>query len=350
MDLERFAYPLGERTVIINNEPSRSERQSLASPTLYPFSSVSTAMAKEFHQVDWDDQLQDDCRRLIALAVREDLGREHDWSTLSIVPETALGKVQIVARQEGVMAGSKIVDLIVEDLELGLQVTHHIADRTSIAPDDAIMTLSGSVRDLLTTERIVLNFLGRLVGIATLTSSYVNQVRGTKAKVYDTRKTTPGWRRPEKYAVACGGGTNHRTGLYEAVMLKDNHLAWYTESTDQATHLGDLVPVVRQFLIEQLGETNGSQRIIEIEVDRLEQLREVLPSRPDIVLLDNMDCDALRAAVTLRDELAPEVSLEASGGVTLDTIGAIGQTGVDRISVGALTHSAVNIDLGYDWK
>ena len=318
-------------------------------PDFPSFFNVSTAMAKEFQQVAWDDLLQDDCRRLIALAVREDLGREHDWSTLSIVPESANGQVQIVARQDGVMAGGNVVDLIAEDLELDLKLTHHIEDRTTIAPGDAIMTLTGSVRDLLTTERIVLNFLGRLVGIATLTRSYVDQVNGTKAKVYDTRKTTPGWRRLEKYAVACGGGTNHRTGLYEAVMLKDNHLAWYTESTGKAAHLGDLVPVVRKFLVDQLGEENGSRRIIEIEVDRLEQLREVLPSQPDIVLLDNMDCETLQAAVALRDKLAPNVSLEASGGVNLGTIGAIGQTGVDRISVGALTHSAVNIDLGYDW-
>lgn len=306
-------------------------------------------MAKEFHQVAWDDLLQDDCRRLIALAVREDLGREHDWSTLSIVPESATGQVQIVARQDGVMAGGKVVDLIVEDLELNLELTHHIEDQRAISPGDTIMTLSGSVRDLLTTERIVLNFLGRLVGIATLTRSYVDQVQGTKAKVYDTRKTTPGWRRLEKYAVACGGGTNHRTGLNEAVMLKDNHLAWYTESTGKTARLGDLVPVVRKFLIDQLGEENGNRRIIEIEVDQLEQLREVLPSRPDIVLLDNMECETLSAAVALRDQLAPEVSLEASGGVNLSTIGAIAKTGVDRISVGAITHSAVNIDLGYDW-
>ncbi|RCS42086.1 carboxylating nicotinate-nucleotide diphosphorylase [Bremerella cremea] len=306
-------------------------------------------MPKEFHQVAWDDLLQDDCRRLIALAVREDLGREHDWSTLSIVPESATGEVRIVARQEGVLAGGKVVDLIIQDLELDVTATHHFADGAVIVPGDVLITLQGSVRDLLTTERIVLNFLGRLVGIATLTRTYLQEVQGTAAKVYDTRKTTPGWRRLEKYAVQCGGGTNHRTGLYEAVMLKDNHLAWYTEATGKAAQLGDLVPIVRQFLIDQLGEQEGQKRIIEIEVDRLEQLREVLPSQPDIVLLDNMDCETLSAAVALRNESAPNVQLEASGGVNLNTIGAIAQTGVDRISVGALTHSAVNVDLGYDW-
>lgn len=306
-------------------------------------------MAKQFHQVTWDDLLQDDCRQLLDLAVREDLGREHDWSTLSLIPESAMGEVSIVARQEGVLAGSQIIDLMIDELELDIEVAYHLSDRSAMVPGDKLITLSGSVRDLLTTERIVLNFLGRLVGIATLTRTYVQQVEGTSAKVYDTRKTTPGWRRMEKYAVGCGGGTNHRTGLYEAVMLKDNHLAWYTQFTGKSAQLGDLVGIVRQFLIDQLGEANGSQRIIEIEVDRIEQLKQVLPSQPDIVLLDNMDCDTLTAAVKLRDELAPSVQLEASGGVNLQTIRGIAETGVERISVGALTHSAVNVDLGYDW-
>ncbi len=306
-------------------------------------------MAKEFHQVTWDDLLQDDCRQVLDLAIREDLGREHDWSTLSLIPEQATGSVSIVGRQEGVLAGSRIIDLMIDELELDVEVAYHREDRSAIVPGDKLITLTGSVRDLLTTERIVLNFLGRLVGVATLTRTYVQAIEGTTAKVYDTRKTTPGWRRLEKYAVQCGGATNHRTGLYEAVMLKDNHLAWYTESTGKSAQLGDLVPVVRQFLIDQLGEASGNQRIIEIEVDRLDQLEAVLPSRPDIVLLDNMNCDTLRAAVKLRNDLAPDVQLEASGGVTLDTIRGIAETGVERISVGALTHSAVNVDLGYDW-
>lgn len=306
-------------------------------------------MAKQFHQVAWDDLLQDDCRQLLDLAVREDLDREHDWSTLSLIPESATGEVNIVARQEGVLAGSRIIDLMIDELELDIEAADHLSDRSAMMPGDKLITLSGSVRDLLTTERIVLNFLGRLVGIATLTRTYVQQIAGTAAQVYDTRKTTPGWRRLEKYAVQCGGGTNHRTGLYEAVMLKDNHLAWYTQFTGKSAQLGDLVGIVRQFLIDQLGEANGSQRIIEIEVDRIEQLKEVLPSQPDIVLLDNMDCPTLKSAVELRNELAPMVQLEASGGINLQTIRPIAETGVERISVGALTHSAVNVDLGYDW-
>ncbi|PQO25981.1 nicotinate-nucleotide diphosphorylase (carboxylating) [Blastopirellula marina] len=306
-------------------------------------------MAKQFHQVAWDDLLQDDSRQLLDLAVREDLGREHDWSTLSLIPESATGEVRIVARQEGVLAGSRIIDLMIDELELDIEATYHHSDRSAMQPGDKLITLGGSVRDLLTTERIVLNFLGRLVGVATLTRTYVEQVQGTAAQVYDTRKTTPGWRRLEKYAVQCGGGTNHRTGLYEAVMLKDNHLAWYTQFTGKSAQLGDLVGIVRQFLIDQLGETNGARRIIEIEVDRIEQLQQVLPSKPDIILLDNMNCETLRAAVELRNQLAPEVELEASGGVNLQTIRGIAETGVERISVGALTHSAVNVDLGYDW-
>ncbi len=306
-------------------------------------------MAKEFQQVQWDDLLVDDCRRLVRLAIREDLGREQDWSTLSMVPENATGQVRIVARQLGVTAGQPLIDLIVEELELDVEVIHHLQDGAEFTAGDALATLRGSVRDLLTTERTILNFLGRLVGIASLTRTYVQAIEGTPAKIYDTRKTTPGWRRLEKYAVRCGGGTNHRTGLFEAVMLKDNHLAWYTESTGQSASLAELVGVVRQFLADQLGAEAASRRIVEVEVDHLAQLEAVLPGRPDIVLLDNMDASTMAQAVEIRNRLASEVQLEASGGITLSTIRAVAQSGVERISIGALTHSAINSDLGYDW-
>lgn len=306
-------------------------------------------MAKEFQQVQWDDLLVDDCRRLVRLAIREDLGREQDWSTLSMVPENATGQVRIVARQLGVTAGQPLIDLIVEELELDVEVIHHLQDGAEFTAGDALATLRGSVRDLLTTERTILNFLGRLVGIASLTRTYVQAIEGTPAKIYDTRKTTPGWRRLEKYAVRCGGGTNHRTGLFEAVMLKDNHLAWYTESTGQSASLAELVGVVRQFLADQLGAEAASRRIVEVEVDHLAQLEAVLPGRPDIVLLDNMDASTMAQAVEIRNRLASEVQLEASGGITLSTIRAVAQSGVERISIGALTHSAINTDLGYDW-
>lgn len=307
-------------------------------------------MPKEFHQSTWDAHLIDDLQYLIDLAVREDLGRQMDWSTVGLIPEEATGAAAIVARQSGILAGAPCLPVIIEYLELDLEWTASLEDGARLAPGSAIGTITGSVRDLLTCERIILNFLGRLSGVASLTDRYVQAIAETSARVYDTRKTTPGWRRLEKYAVRCGGGTNHRGGLYEAVMLKDNHLAWYRQSASADAKLQDLVPIVRKFMLEQLGETEGNARIIEVEVDTLDQLRDVLASGPDIVLLDNMSPHTLAEAVVVRDAVNPDVELEASGGVTLDTIREIAVSGVDRISVGALTHSAVSLDLGLDWE
>jgi nicotinate-nucleotide pyrophosphorylase (carboxylating) len=177
-----------------------------------------------------------------------------------------------------------------------------------------------------------------------LTARYVEAIRGTRARIYDTRKTTPGWRRLEKYAVRCGGGCNHRTGLFDAVLIKDNHLALAGLTAAEA------VRRARTFLAELKHEGASEDMIIEVEVDTLEQLDEVLPVRPDIVLLDNMTPDQLRRAVALRDASGAEVELEASGGVDLETVRGIAETGIERISVGGLTHSAVALDVGLDWS
>ena len=202
--------------------------------------------------------------------------------------------------------------------------------------------------DLLAVERILLNLLGRLSGIATLTRQYVDAVAGTKARIYDTRKTTPGWRRLEKYAVRCGGGWNHRGGLHEAILIKDNHLALGAQSSDGAQRFtpAEAVTRAKQFVQEHAADPG---MVIEVEVDTLQQLDAVLPMRPDIVLLDNMSLSQLRDAVSRRDAVDPAIELEASGGVTLATVGEIAATGVERISVGALTHSAVALDIGLDW-
>ncbi|TWT31379.1 carboxylating nicotinate-nucleotide diphosphorylase [Blastopirellula retiformator] len=302
-------------------------------------------MPKEYRQIEWNAQLADDCRHLIRLAFREDLDNEQDWSTVSLVAADAQGSADIAARADGVLAGAPLVPLIIEEAELELTWTPHKHDGDAIARGDVIGTLSGSVRDLLTSERTILNFLCRLTGIATLTRTYVAAATGA-AQVYDTRKTTPGWRRLEKYAVRCGGGVNHRVGLYAAVMAKDNHLAWSaTERT-----LADITPQVREFLTAQLGAAAAAEKLIEIEVDSLAQLAAVLPSQPDIILLDNMPPATLQEAVAMRNKLAPSVQLEASGGVNLETIGPISETGVERVSVGALTHGAASLDLGLDWK
>ena len=211
----------------------------------------------------------------------------------------------------------------------------------------------------------------RISGIATLTRQFVGATDGTSARIYDTRKTTPGWRRLEKYAVRCGGGNNHRTGLFDAVLIKDNHLAIAKaagmspgEAVERARELIKSLSQNRQSPTplgssedggggvgsDQSPATDTAAMVLEIEVDSLEQLEQVLPARPDIVLLDNMSCVELEAAAAIRDRISVDVDLEASGGVNLKTVREIAETGVDRISVGALTHSAITLDLGLDWE
>jgi len=201
----------------------------------------------------------------------------------------------------------------------------------------------------LTCERTILNVICRLSGIASLTKRYVDAVKGTKARVYDTRKTTPGWRRLEKYAVRCGGGHNHRLGLYDGILIKDNHLASRAAANGQLLDAGQSVELAKAFV--QSGSVQFEHSpMIEVEIDRLSQLESALKAGPDIVLLDNMSCELLSECVSVRDRIAPSVELEASGGVNLSTIAGIAATGVDRISVGALTHSATVHDIGLDWK
>ncbi len=225
-------------------------------------------------------------------------------------------------------------------------------DGDHVQPQQTIATLSGDAHLILVIERTCLNFVGRLSGVASLTRQFVDRVQGTRAEVFDTRKTTPGWRRLEKYAVACGGGQNHRMGLYDAVMIKDNHLAFFRSRVeDSADTIPRALELARKWVARHANELpHGENTIVQIEVDTLEQLRIALPSKPDIVLLDNMTTDQLGQAVEIRNDMAPAVLLEASGGVNLDTIGKIAQTGVERVSVGALTHSAPNFDVGLDWQ
>jgi nicotinate-nucleotide pyrophosphorylase (carboxylating) len=200
------------------------------------------------------------------------------------------------------------------------------------------------MRSLLAMERTALNFLQRLSGIATLTARFVAAVAGTRAAIYDTRKTTPGWRALEKYAVRCGGGHNHRFGLFDAVLIKDNHLAWLQANAAP----GELDPIAAAIATARANTPRST--VIEIEVDSLEQLDRALGRGPDIILVDNLGADLLAEAVRRRDLMAPAVALEASGGVNLDTVAALARTGVERISVGALTHSAPALDLALDFE
>ncbi|MGI6418410.1 MAG: carboxylating nicotinate-nucleotide diphosphorylase [Thermoguttaceae bacterium] len=306
--------------------------------------------SKEFHQVDWDHLAEKALRQLVAVMLEEDLGAEGDCTSLALVPEGALGRAAVVARAAGVVAGLKAAEVVLAAVDPSLKWHCQSADGRSVSPDEIVARVEGPARKLLAAERPALNLIGRLSGIATLTRRYVDAVAGTRAGIYDTRKTTPGLRRLEKYAVRCGGGRNHRQGLYEAILIKDNHLALGAGGEGGAAFSpAEAVERARRYLRGRQSPEAAAARIVEIEVDTLEQLAAVLPVRPDIVLLDNMPCDQLRQAVAQRDACAPGVQLEASGGVDLETVRAIAETGVDRISVGALTHSAVALDVALDW-
>jgi nicotinate-nucleotide pyrophosphorylase (carboxylating) len=214
-----------------------------------------------------------------------------------------------------------------------------IEGRFSDAAVTPLLRIRGPVRSLLSAERIVLNFLQRMSGVATLTNRFARRVEGTRAKIYDTRKTIPGWRALDKYAVRCGGGFNHRVGLYDGLLVKDNHVA--------AMPLRELSGFLSGIVSRSRGE--DARRLVEVEVDTLEQLQEVLKvDGIDVILLDNMDCPRMQSAVEMRDRNNKKTELEASGGVTIETVRSIALTGVERIAVGALTHSAPAMDIGLD--
>lgn len=307
-------------------------------------------MPSDFPQVAWDEQCVAQCRQLVRLAIQEDLQRQYDWTTLAMLPRDVECTAVVVARGSGVVAGLPAAAVVLEEYDARLRLTPHVADGAPVAAGDPIADVAGPARSLLTAERVLLNMLGRLSGIATLTAQFVAAVAGTPARIYDTRKTLAGWRRLEKYAVRCGGGCNHRLGLYDAVLIKDNHLA-LAASQPGSPPLSPAAAVerARAFVAGIEPRWQRAHWIVEVEVDTLQQLQEALNARPDLVLLDNMTPDQLRAAVQMRDQLAPGVVLEASGGITLHTVADVARSGVDRISVGALTHSAPWFDVSLDW-
>ena len=289
----------------------------------------------------------EEIREIIQLARREDFG-EDDVTSRLLVGEETIGVGTLVQKEVGVTCGLPIVEMICRVFDERLRVEpipgFHLdilEGRYSDARTLPLLRIRGPMRPLLSAERVILNFLQHLGGVATLTYRFAQRVKGTGAKIYDTRKTLPGLRVLEKYAVRCGGGFNHRMGLFDGLLVKDNHIAGVAMK-DLASHLS-------QSIARSRGE--NPDRFVEIEVETIEQLREVLKIEGEFaVLLDNMDCPKMQEAVGLRDAAGKKgkVLLEASGGVTLETARSIALTGVDRIAVGAITHSAAALDINME--
>ena len=272
---------------------------------------------------------------LIQLALTEDIGAG-DVTSLYFVPEKKQSRAFVVAREEGVISGVDVAVCVLQKVDDSLSVTVLLGDGTRVSRGAVVMEISGNARSILTAERTLLNFLQRLSGVASLTRKYVEAVAHTNARILDTRKTTPGWRWLEKRAVVHGGGTNHRMGLYDRAMVKDNHLM--AEGRAEA-----LQEAIRRLKTDHPGVE------VELEADNLAQVTEFLRwEGVDHILLDNMTLEDMKNAVALRGERRKPL-LEASGGVNLDTVRAIAETGVDFISVGALTHSAKSMDLAMDF-
>ncbi|WP_299890264.1 carboxylating nicotinate-nucleotide diphosphorylase [uncultured Ruegeria sp.] len=269
---------------------------------------------------------------MIKTALMEDLGSYGDVTTRTVIPDGVTYQARLNAREDAVVSGMQVAAIAFRLVDPSLEVTSHTQDGAACRSGDSLMTISGSAASILSGERVALNFAGRLTGIATQTAAFVEQTKGTSARVTCTRKTTPGLRMVEKLAVLHGGGFNHRYSLSDAILIKDNHIA--------------AAGGIRQVLDAAKAQASHMMAV-EIEVDRLDQLAEVLEvGGASVVLLDNMDNDTLREAVSMVDG---RIRTEASGNVTLDRIASIAATGVDYISSGALTHSVRTVDLGLDF-
>ena len=289
------------------------------------------------------------CRHLIELAFEEDLDMAGDITSKAVIPPKLEGQAVFVARATGVIAGLPAAEMVFQTAHTPLvKFTALAEDGTRVQAGDRLAVVSGLMEFILTGERTALNFIQHLSGVATLTRKYADAVAGLPCRILDTRKTLPGWRLLQKYAVRCGGGHNHRMGLYDELLIKDNHLAALGED-----------PFAK--LVSTLSVTQPFRNIpLEIEVQNLEQLPAALRAAawwektgsgmPGIVLLDNMEVEHMRAAVAMRNESGAKVLLEASGGISLENVRAIAETGVDRISIGALTHSAPALDIALDFQ
>jgi len=268
---------------------------------------------------------------IIRNALLEDLGHGNDVTSENIIPPNATATAVMHARSRGIIAGSRIAETAFKMVDPTLVTHRYVRSGEAVLKNKEILSIQGSAQSILAGERVALNFISHLSGIATATAAYVEQTKGTKAKICCTRKTLPGLRSLQKYAVLAGGGANHRFGLDDAILIKDNHIA---------------IAGSIQAALDNAQNHSGHMMKIEIEVDTLKQLEEVLAhGGADVVMLDNMDAKTLIEAVAMIDGA---LTTEASGGITLDNVGEIAQTGVDFISIGALTHSVIGLDIGLD--
>ncbi len=351
-------------------------------------------MNRDFRQNTWGHPQEQDLKRLLEIAVWEDLGETGDLTSQALIPRGIQGRGGIHVRHPGVIAGLAAVPHCLAAVDPSLKWFSCCKDGQSVEAGTKLGEIVGPVLSIMMAERLILNLLSHLCGVATLTRSFVDAIQGTKSRIYDTRKTTLGWRRLDKYAVCCGGGFNHRTGLFDAVLIKDNHLAFgalpgsvldsdhsldigtdQCQTADSEHRQADFSPAesvrrarfyLTKLLEERLAEKRGGLEeeeseedelfvgdripIIEIEMDTLDHFEDVLKANPDIVLLDNMSPEILREAVRIRDRVGSTTELEASGGITLQTVAEVAKTGVERISVGSLTHSNRSLDIGLDWE
>jgi nicotinate-nucleotide pyrophosphorylase (carboxylating) len=277
----------------------------------------------------------EEIRRAVQLALAEDVG-SGDVTTLATVPETAVARAVMKTREPLVPAGLALAEAAFLELSPGMKIGPLAKDGQHVKDGQDLLRIEGSARAILSAERVALNFVQRLSGVATLTAQFVEAIKDTRARILDTRKTTPGWRRLEKYAVTCGGGHNHRIGLYDMVLIKDNHLAALRNESPNAVAAA-----------VQRARAQYPQLKIEVEADTLDQVEQAVAAGADFVLLDNMNLIQLRLAV---QQAKGRSQTEASGGVNLASVRAIAETGVDFISVGALTHSARAVDIGLDFE
>ena len=266
---------------------------------------------------------------VVEAALREDVG-SGDWTTIFTIPPDLKARARIIAKADGIIAGTDVVRRVFAHVDPQTAVTMLSADGDAVTRGDLVCTIEGAARSILTAERTALNFLQRLSGVATMTRRFADEVRGTPARILDTRKTTPALRLLEKAAVRAGGGRNHRVGLFDMILIKENHIA----------ASGGITAAVAR-----VREQNSASLGIEVEVRNMEEFDEALAAAPDRILLDNMNLQAMREAVSRAKALSPRPELEASGNMSLERVADVARTGVDFISVGALTHSAPALDL-----